>query len=406
MPQAVLKTSSKPFAAPWAYNEYGVCMSISSVVAQDRAVDQLQQALRSKRVPHAYIFHGPAGVGKELCAGEFAKIILCENRQKKRHNKEDFFDCCDTCVSCRGIEADTHPDFHLVYREQIRELEGESGTHKATTLAIDVIREKLNRPARLTSAYGQGKVFVVREIHLANAAAQNALLKTLEEPPDGTVLILLADQLEGLLPTVISRCQIVTFSPLPEDFLLERLSQAGYEQLESRFWARFADGSLGRALWFAHQQWYETKIELLEHLALLSDSRVVESAELLMNLAKTHASQLRKQDPVISDTVAKHKMYSFLLAVIGTFYRDLMLCRSGSTPSACIHADQEPLLASAAEGIDLRDASRAVSLIARAEHLIHTNVNANLVLEDLLGDLAQMNPLGPQGRASPARTRQ
>ena len=380
-------------------------MSISSVVAQGRAIEKLQQALGSERVPHAYVFHGPPGVGKELCAREFAKIILCENRRSSKHNDHDCFDCCDACVSCRGIEADTHPDFHLVYREQIQELEGESGSHKATTLAVKVVREKLNDPARLTSAYGQGKVFVVREIHLANAHAQNAILKTLEEPPAGTVLILLADQLEGLLPTVISRCQMVTFSPLPEDFLLDRLGQAGYEQLESRFWARFADGSLGRALWFAAQQWYQTKIELLEHLARLSDSQVVELAELLMDLAKTHASQLRKQDSIISDTVAKHKIYSFLLAVIGTFYRDLMLCRSGSTPSACIHADQEALLASAAERIDLRDASRAVALIARAEHLIHTNVNANLVLEDLLGDLAQMNAPATQGRVSPARTR-
>ena len=91
-------------------------MSILSVISQNTAVDKLQQALASQRVPHAYIFQGPPGVGKELCAKEFAKILLCEKGKKNK----DSFDCCDTCASCRQIEAETHPDFHLVYREQIR----------------------------------------------------------------------------------------------------------------------------------------------------------------------------------------------------------------------------------------------------------------------------------------------
>ena len=264
-------------------------MSIFSVFAQDRALDQLQQALKAQRVPHAYIFHGPAGVGKELCAREFAKIILCENRRQTRRDNQDVFDCCDLCVSCRGIQADTHPDFHLVYREQIHELLPErpdqqeaddsqpsKSLHKATKLAVRLVRKRINEPAHLTSAYGRGKVFVVREFHLADAPGQNALLKTLEEPPAGTVLILLADSLEGLLPTVLSRCRMVVFSPLPEDFLLDRLSQAGCEQSQGRVWARFAQGSLGRALWFTDQQWYQDKVELLESLAQLTAGEVVE----------------------------------------------------------------------------------------------------------------------------------
>ena len=397
--------------------QVGVEMSIFSVFAQDRALDQLQQALRSERVPHAYIFHGPAGVGKELCAREFAKVILCENRRQTRHDNQDVFDCCDLCVSCRGIQADTHPDFHLVYREQIYELrperpdqqeadnQGRSKTTKATNLAIDVIREKLNEPAHLTSAYGRGKVFVVREFHLADAPGQNALLKTLEEPPAGTVLILLADSLEGLLPTVLSRCRMVVFSPLPEDFLLDRLSQAGCEQSQGRFWARFAQGSLGRALWFTGQQWYQDKVELLESLAHLTAGEVVELAERMIDLAKDYTSRTRKEEPPISDTVAKQRMYSFLLAVTAAFYRDLMLCRSGSGPSAWINADQEPLVKAAAHRIALLDASRAVSLVSRAEYLILANVNANLVFEDLFGDLAGLNSPAVHSGVSPDKTR-
>ena len=378
-------------------------MSIVSVIAQDAARDKLQQAIRSDRIPHAYIFHGPAGVGKELCAREFAKMILCENRKSSRRNDQDYFDCCDACPSCRQVQADTHPDFHLVYRQQINELqsgssdEEEDGSpsrskrHKATNLAVEVIRQKLNEPARLTSTYGRGKVFLVREIHLANAHGQNAILKTLEEPPDGTVLILLADKLEGLLPTVLSRCQLVMFAPLPEDFLLERLGQAGHKSAESTFWARFSQGSIGRALWFAEQQWYPIKLDLLKSLARLTAPEVVDLAERIMDLTKAYTAQARKDEPDISDTVAKQRMYSFLLAVSSAFYRDIMLARAGLDTPAFINSDQQDILAKAADRLDLVTAGRAVSLVSRAEYLILSNVNANLVFEDLFGDLAQMN---------------
>ncbi len=308
-------------------------MSIFSVIGQDRALDRLQQALRSKRIPHAYIFHGPAGVGKEFCAREFAKIILCENRQDSRPHSQDCFDCCDDCSSCRAIEADVHPDYHLVYREQIRELEGESSEHKATELAIKVIRKKLNEPAQLTSAYGRGKVFVVREIHLANAFAQNALLKTLEEPPEGTVLILLADRLEGLLPTILSRSQMVMFAPLPQDLLLERLSHVGCQRPQSDFWSRFADGSLGRALWLAAQDWYEAKIALVKRLARLTEQDAVELAEVFMDLAKSYAAEARKQGTAVSDTVAKQRMYNFLLGVVSGLHTRVEL--HSEPPAMC-----------------------------------------------------------------------
>ena len=371
-------------------------MSIFSVIGQDQALDRLQQALRSRRVPHAYIFHGPSGVGKELCAREFAKIVLCVNQQKSQRDGQDVFDCCDSCDSCRAVQADVHPDYHLVYREQIRELRpeqndngsGRTKAHKATALAIDVIREKLNKPAQLTSAYGRGKVFVVREIHLANVHAQNALLKTLEEPPDGTVLILLADRLEGLLPTTLSRSQMVMFAPLGREFLLEKLTQAGCKQPQSGFWSRFADGSLGRALWLADQDWYQAKVALVKRLARLTEKDAVELAELLLDSAKSYAAEARKQDPAVSDTVAKQRMYGFLLGVVSNFYRDVMLSGSGAAPAEWINSDQESAVKQASKSVSLLQAGRAVALVGRAEYLISKNVNANLVFEDLFGDLA------------------
>ena len=363
-------------------------MSIFSIVGQERAVSQLQRALSSGRTPHAYIFHGQAGVGKEDCAREFAKIVLCENRQERQRDGQDVFDCCDSCASCLGIRADTHPDYHLVDREQIREIKGESSDHKVTVLGIDVVREKINKSAQLTSSYGRGKVFVVREMHLASVSAQNCLLKTLEEPPEGTVLILLADRLEGLLPTVLSRSQMVMFAPLGQDFLLEKLSESGCEQPASGFWSRFGGGSLGRALWLAEQDWYETKVELVESLAQLRDQDVVGLAERIMDSVKSYSARVRKQEPSVSDTVVKGRMYSFLLGVISNFYRDVMLASSGAGPGEWINCDQESAVSQASTSVSMLQASRAVREVSRAEYLISRHVNANLVFEDLFGDLA------------------
>ena len=371
-------------------------------MGQDQALARLQQALASQRLSHAYIFHGPPGVGKELCARELAKTILCEKPKKlHRHGQDsvDSCDCCDSCPSCLAVEADIHPDFHLVYREQIHEIRGQlnddgsakTKTHQATELSIDVIREKLNIPAQRTSVYGRGKVFVVREIHLANVFAQNALLKTLEEPPDSTELILLADQLEGLLPTVLSRSQMINFVPLPRDFILQKLEQSGCQSPERDFWSRFANGSLGRALWLARQDWYQAKLSLVQRLAKLNPHDVVALAELLIELTKAYSDEVRKQDRTISQTVANQRMYSFLLSVISSFYRDIMLTHAGSSPTERINCDQESAINHLARSVSLLDAGRALSLIAAAEHLIRKNVNANLVLDDLFGDLSSIN---------------
>ena len=168
-------------------------------------------------------------------------------------------------------------------------------------------------------------------------------------------------------------------------------SRTGCQQPQSGFWSRFAQGSLGRALWFAQQDWYQAKISLVNRLAQLSEPDTVELAELLIDLAKSYAAQARKQDTAVSDTVAKQRIYSFLLGVISSFYRDLMLCISGANKADWINYDQESAIKQASKTLSLLQASRAVTLVGRAEYLIARNVNATLVFEDLFGDLAKIS---------------
>ena len=125
-------------------------------------------------------------------------------------------------ASCKLVSANTHPDYHIITKELAR-LHDKSGTSKATALAINVIRNELSDPAGRKTAMGKGKVFIIEEADLMTPAAQNALLKTLEEPAGRTLIILLTHQMDDLLATVRSRCQIVRFSALDEQLVKKEL---------------------------------------------------------------------------------------------------------------------------------------------------------------------------------------
>src|SRR3954471_24763569 len=165
----------------------------SDILGQQSAIDYLKTAYCADRMPHALIFAGPSGVGKGTTAAALAKVWLCDKPNIKTAEP------CGKCDSCRTFQVGTHPDFHVVYRQLIR-LEKESS--KAKELPVDVIRLHLIHPAGLKAAMNRGKVFVVEEAELMNAAAQNSLLKTLEEPLGRTIVVLLTDQPDALLPTI------------------------------------------------------------------------------------------------------------------------------------------------------------------------------------------------------------
>jgi len=210
---------------------------------QPRALSLIGRALRSGRAPHAYLFEGPEGVGKELAARALARRLLCEQAPPEQT------DACDACRACRLMDSGTHPDFHLIHRGlHKRHPDRSVRTRKGLFLSIDVVRHFLIEPAGNAPALGRRRVFVVRDAERTNDAAQNALLKTLEEPPGSVCLILVTAAAERLLPTIRSRCQRVTFDLLPTPFVQERLEVAGVAQADAHLLARLAQGRLGTAL--------------------------------------------------------------------------------------------------------------------------------------------------------------
>ncbi|MEM1109146.1 MAG: DNA polymerase III subunit [Planctomycetota bacterium] len=263
---------------------------MDGILGQTHALDQLHAQLASGRVHHAQIFHGPAGVGKFTTALAFAKVLLCHTPERDLAGR---LIACNNCPSCKAFRIETtdensdsldafpgvaHPDLHVVNKELARYSDDkQTRDRKLTSIPVNVLRTALIEPAYLAAQLNHGKVFIVDEAELLNPAGQNALLKTLEEPPTpdeggGTTIILVTSNEDRLLPTIRSRSQRVAFVPLPDE-VLDRYLQEHAEQLEpvERSWlVGFAQGSLGRAklvLDYGLAEWARVVLAQLEQLA-------------------------------------------------------------------------------------------------------------------------------------------
>jgi DNA polymerase III subunit delta' len=204
-------------------------MTLHRPIGHDRTLANLFQLLGRDRLPHALLFNGPEGIGKGLAAWWLAAGALCQ--------KAAGGDPCRVCAACIQVGGHSHPDLVLVER-----LPGKK------EIGIDAIRQ-LKHFLQLQAVSGARKIAVVEEAERLTVAAQNALLKTLEEPPGQVLIILVTPSTEALLPTVRSRCQRVRFEPLDSEQVATVLKNvSGLEEEEARILAASADGSPGRAL--------------------------------------------------------------------------------------------------------------------------------------------------------------
>ena len=189
-----------------------------NILGQERATATLQRALQSDRLHHAWIFHGPEGVGKRTAALAFAAVLLDPDAMP---NLAGEVECDPDGPTLRRIAAGTHPDLHLIVKELARfSRRPEVRNRKLTNIPNEVVREFIVEPAAQSSSAPSGarvrKVFIVDEAEILAREGQNSLLKTLEEPPPGTVIILITTEEHRLLPTIRSRCQRLRFTPLHE----------------------------------------------------------------------------------------------------------------------------------------------------------------------------------------------
>jgi DNA polymerase-3 subunit delta' len=241
-------------------------MTFRDLVGHERAAARLRRAVSDGRQPGAVLVLGPPGVGKRALADAFTTLLLCDAPVDG--------DACGVCAQCTRLAAGTHPDVRVVARDQDRR-----------DVRIEQVRD-LTRWLSLQPLMAGRKVGVIDDAHCLNEHGQNALLKTLEEPPGSAVLVLVATYPSLLLPTVRSRCQLVRLDPLPADAVAQVLEAHGVPAERARLLAPLAEGSPGQALALDGEDERAARERVLEELPRLGTLGAREISDLAQEVSR------------------------------------------------------------------------------------------------------------------------
>lgn len=362
---------------------------------QQRAINQLARALARDCVPHAYAFHGPMGVGRQTLARALAGALLCPDT--RRVPPEGAVSeltvrvpqACGVCPDCRLVAGDNHGDLHVVHRRLNKfHPDATIRARKAIDLGVDIVRQFLVDAVAAKPARGRAKVFIVTEAERMTPAAQNALLKTLEEPPPTTIIILIVDSLDALLETTVSRCQPVAFDRLPADFIAQRLALARPDLPadQVRWIARFADGSLGRALECAEESLFALNDRIAPGVWALPRRTEALSYAAWSDAAKALGPLYKRRDEDISDTEAQRRGFKTLMALAAAALADVARDGSG-TDRGIVNAHAASQLKTAGRALSPRVAADLITRLARTEAQLDLNANVQLCIETLIDDL-------------------
>ena len=322
-----------------------------NLLGQDKAKSLLREAVARDRMSHAYLFRGPDGVGKKRAALTFASYINCRD--------PDMDDACGQCISCKKYLSGNHPDLLTVQPD-------------TAVIKIGQIRE-LKKQLVFPPLEAKCRVVVIEDVHTMKREAANSLLKTLEEPPEQNLLILTVDQAGDILPTILSRCQVVPFMPLAHEHLATILqAENEVDDLTARTLAAVSEGSLGRAQLLLKENLLEFRLHIIEQLLGVQrgQSGAVETA---LRLAEKTGE-------------IKENIYE-LLALLRLWLRDLILIGAGEPDSSLINRDLLGLLPAAGKRWNMDQLYERLRLLDRAEKELRQNCSRTLVFEVLFLNL-------------------
>ena len=374
-------------------------MPWNRLVGQERPIDVLSRALASGRLASTYLFHGPSGVGTLPAALAFAQALQCERRGRPGGPEGD---ACGTCLACTKAARLIHPDVHLYlpfprvskgadkderpadYSDRLRRLaedpyapvdyrqraslDSEGAGNKQVEHRKTPVDQFFRHDMTFVPAEGRHVVGILTDADRVRTEAANSLLKLLEEPGPDVVLVLTAERVENVLPTILSRCQRVRFDPLPANAIEAALvERAGVEAGRAAFVARMADGSYTRALELLGSE------TLGEHRALALDfvrQAYVGRPDLLAPLIQT-ASGLGRES------------LKGWLGLVTAWVRDLVLARAAGADARLVNVDQAEAVGKFVAALPEADLGAMVALVAEAAEAVEGNANATLVLTNL-----------------------
>ena len=317
------------------------------IVGQQQIKGHLQNALSTGKISHAYIINGEKSSGKEFIAKVFAMALQCE---------EGSMEPCQECRSCKQALSGNHPDIIRVVHE------------KPNSVSVDDIRTQVNNDVAVKPYSSPYKVYIISEAEKMTVQAQNAILKTLEEPPAYAVILLLTDNVNSLLPTILSRCVVLNMKPVPDALVKEYLcSQLQVPDYKAEVCAAFARGNVGKAKMLATSEDFENI--KAEALALLKYIQEMDLNEIVAAVKKITEYKLEIQD---------------YLDICAIWYRDALLFKATRDMNHLIFREEIQALRRTAQRSSYEGIENIIKALDTAKRRLDANVNFELVMELLM----------------------
>jgi DNA polymerase III subunit delta' len=333
-------------------------MSFDAIIGQGRAVAALRRAIRSERVAHAYVFAGHEGVGKMTTALAFARALVCSAGGD---------DACGQCPACRKAAHGMHPDVHVIAPEG-----------KGRQIKIEVIRDKVLHELSLKPYEASWKVMLIDGADAMNLNAANCLLKTLEEPPASSVLVLVTARPDALPETILSRCHVIRFGLLAPADLETALLAQGVAAENAPFLARSSGGSISRALRMAESDELPALRRRIIQLATgVQKDNIIASSSRFTD----QVSALSK------DRGEARAVAEWLLDLTELFYRDVAAHQLGLADAALSNADLMDMIGAEAR-IRPRGIRMILDTIEEAKRLLKSNVDLDATVVDMFSRIA------------------
>ena len=312
-------------------------MRFSDILGHEKPLNIINGYIEKSCFFGGYIFSGPEGIGKKAVAKIVAQKLNCTAQEEKP---------CGSCSSCLKIDNLQHPDLHIIEND-------------AAQIKIEDIRS-LQKEASFRPYEGAMKVFIIDDAHRLNPDAANSLLKVLEEPPKGSLIILITHKPQNIFKTILSRCKVIKFSPLARTFLEDVLIKNYFiDKLTAHFLSFYAEGRLGLALRLKDSKIIQEKNRIFDGF-LLSDK------PLDHNLAGQSKEQLR-----------------VCLNILASWFRDVYLLKAGMSDREVIHLDRQSDLLKLIHRFSFKQLDGIMTAISESSLYLENNINSKLLLHNL-----------------------
>lgn len=325
-------------------------MAFDKIVGQERAIALLKNLLKTNRIPHAFLIEGLKGAGKKRIALELAKGICCDSRIERP---------CGSCASCIKAGHQSHPDIRLIEED--------------SSLKVDVIRD-MQKEIQFKPYEGSRKVIIINSAEKMTIQAQNALLKTLEEPPAYATIILLANNGAGLLPTILSRCQLIKLVPAGKEVIQSYLqTEKGLSSEEARIIAAYSNGNIGRALKLqSDEEFREKRNTIIGLTRQLLDGKISELLE--------RVGFFNDEKDSIED----------IFDIFVCWYRDLLIFRETQQFDFIMNCDKIEEIRQQSKTINSHKAREIILIIEKNKSNMRSNVNFQLNIEVMLLNIQEV----------------